>query len=94
MFRSLYGHLHGGKSKNTDIFIMYQDQSTNKNRTVLVKILVNWQNSWNCNHNCVIFNCGTISIYYGYICMLVVTTLKMATPVVETCRGNHVMNLY
>ena len=42
MFWSLCDRLHGGKSKNTDIFIMYQDQSTNKYRTVLVKIEVDW----------------------------------------------------
>ena len=32
-----------------------------------------------------IFNCGLILTYYNCICIIVFTTLKMATQVAETC---------
>jgi hypothetical protein len=35
-------HSCGGKSKNTNVFIMCQDYSTDKNQRVLVRIPVKW----------------------------------------------------
>jgi len=41
--------------------------------------------SWNINQNYIIFTCGMI-VTYKYICILALTTLKMARWVAETCQ--------
>ena len=41
--------------------------------------------NWNFNQNYMLFNCGVILTCYNYICILVLTTQKVAIWVAETC---------